>query len=759
MVMAPSGKMFDSVKRAVRCMEASNKYSAEQIEKAKTLAFMNLKSRKFSKIKQSGENVEWKEGDVTVPAGWKVGSKELQWVSDDPTVPAGWKVNQIKGAKVGILSPAGLPFLHRGQALQHMLNNGFPAEEVEEMWKCQEHEGWREHHALPEGWRIRDKAGRGNGTQAGIQILTPTGRNFDSSVKAIEHMKSVGYVDVESLREIFNSKHDWFGKNKLKMEKIKAQKVATKKPEKITRENKLNGWNVHPKLPAGWKIKIREAPSLKVVLLNEKRKRLSALAAIRYMRGSLRGSLVASPHFDEDDVRKLKEAIAEVAPETFKAKRKVRSEGQSDVGWMDHTKLPNGWKVRTVEAPTWRMFLKSREGSILSTLAAVRFMDGSPDYDEVDVKKIKELRAELMPDALKIKKEANKNEKKKMKPFSKAGWMEHDKLPTGWMAKEREGSVQGHSKVVFRLEGQSGTMGRLAAIKLMKSSAEYGPQDIAAIREVYLELGGKDKPEQGRETSKEVTSDKDKIKQTSKRGKKESTEDQWVSGDASVPAGWKISQLEERFGRRLQSPAGVECRNRGWALHHLVEQGAPAGELEEMRGLLEHEGWRELQGLPEGWRVRSTQSRSNPWQYMTPRGKFFHVLASARKYMQAYGECDFETPKLRKSARKEPSNNEDIQTTEKMEIKEDIKAETDEEYSGIHFMKSEECTEMKNELKLEETEKIEDVKMETEYYDFIDDNDFAEMKSEVKEEVKLEIFDNIDDLSTFDNLLQRNIGQ
>merc|ERR1719319_1816104 len=302
---------------------------------------------------------------------------------------------------------------------------------------------------------------------------------------------------------------------------------------------------------------------------------------------------------------------------------------------------------------------------------AVRFMDGSPDYDEVDVKKIKELRAQLMPEALKIKKEAKKIEKKKMKSPRKAGWMENNKLPTCWLVKEKVSSVKGHSKVVFRLEGQPGSMGRLAAIKLMKSLAEYGPQDIAAIRAVYLELGGKGKPEQEEETSKEVPSDKDKIKQKSKMGNKEESEDQWGVGDASVPAGWKISQLEERFGRRLQSPAGVECRNRGWALHHLVEQGAPAGELEEMRGLLEHEGWREEQGLPEGWRVRSTQSRTNPWQYMTPGGKFFHVLASARKYMQTYGECDFKTPKLRKSARKEPDNNEDIQSTEKMEIKED----------------------------------------------------------------------------------------
>merc|ERR1712204_82200 len=146
------------------------------------------------------------------------------------------------------------------------------------------------------------------------------------------------------------------------------------------------------------------------------------------------------------------------------------------------------------------------------------------------------------------------------------------------------------------------------------------------------------------------------------------------------------------------------------------------------------------------------------------RGKFFNQIASARRYMQAYGGCDFKTPRLRNSVRKEPDYNEDQQTTKKMEtididIKEDIKAETDEEYSGVHNMKSEECTEMKNELKLEDIEKIEDVKMETEYYDFIDDNDFSEMKSEVKEEIKLEIFDNIDDLSTFDNLLQRNIGQ
>merc|ERR1719319_1775356 len=485
-VMNQKGKLFDSLMSAVRFMEASNDFTNDQIGKAKQLSLTNMTAQ--------GK------------------AHKLQWVSDDPTVPAGWKVNNVKDAKLGVLSPTGLPFIHRGQALQHMLKGGFPSEEVEEMRGCLEHEGWREHHVLPEGWRIKDKASLGNGTQAGIRIMTPTGKHFDSSVKAIDHMKNLGNVDVEDLRKIFNGKIDWFGKNNTKIEKSKTRK-----------ENDSIGWKVHPKLPAGWKVKGR---------------------------------------------------------------------------------------INSVQ--------------------------------------------------------------------------------------------NGHySKVVFCLEGQSGPMGRLAAIKLMKSSADYGPKDVAAVRKVYLELGGKAKtPKLKKRKTKIMSSD-----------------DEWVCGDASVPAGWKISRLDERFGRRLQSPAGVECRN------------------------------------------RSTRSRTNPWQYMTPRGKFFHVLASARKYMQAYGGCDFKTPKLRKSARKEPDNNEDIQSTEKMEIKEDIKVETDEDYSGIHFMKSEECTEMKNELKLEETEKIEDVKMETEYYDFIDDNDFAEMKSEVKEEVKLEKFDNIDDLSTFDNLLQRNIGQ
>merc|ERR1719178_492438 len=98
---------------------------------------------------------------------YKPRSNEVQWASDDPTVPAGWKINQIKDAKFGVLSPAGLQFLHRGQALRHMLKEGFPAEEAEEMRRCLEHEGWREHHALPEGWRIRDKASLGNGTQCG----------------------------------------------------------------------------------------------------------------------------------------------------------------------------------------------------------------------------------------------------------------------------------------------------------------------------------------------------------------------------------------------------------------------------------------------------------------------------------------------------------------------------------------------------------------------------------------------------------------
>merc|ERR1712129_462815 len=82
-------------------------------------------------------------------------------------------------------------------------------------------------------------------------------------------------------------------------------------------------------------------------------------------------------------------------------------------------------------------------------------------------------------------------------------------------------------------------------------------------------------------------------------------------------------------------------------------------------------------------------------------------------------------------------------------------------------IESEDCnrilTEQESEIKPEVVHYTQtnegEVKMETEYYDFIDDNDFGMMKTEVKDEVKLEMFDNIDDLSTFDTLLQRNVGQ
>merc|ERR1712204_54575 len=42
MVKAPGVKMFESVKRAVRFMEASNEFSIEQVEMAKGLALINM---------------------------------------------------------------------------------------------------------------------------------------------------------------------------------------------------------------------------------------------------------------------------------------------------------------------------------------------------------------------------------------------------------------------------------------------------------------------------------------------------------------------------------------------------------------------------------------------------------------------------------------------------------------------------------------------------------------------------------------------
>ena len=100
--------------------------------------------------------------------------------------------------------------------------------------------------------------------------------------------------------------------------------------------------------------------------------------------------------------------------------------------------------------------------------------------------------------------------------------------------------------------------------------------------------------------------------------------------DSSVPRGWKL-RLDG--GRGLLSPAGVTFRSRRQAYQVMVREGQTNATIEEMRGCLKHEGWSDNADLPEGWKVKSTNTNT---QYMDRGGQIFKSALAAAKFVSEF---------------------------------------------------------------------------------------------------------------------------
>ena len=113
----------------------------------------------------------------------------------------------------------------------------------------------------------------------------------------------------------------------------------------------------------------------------------------------------------------------------------------------------------------------------------------------------------------------------------------------------------------------------------------------------------------------------------------ESKED-WVSGDPSLPAGWRLRHVEGiRLGRTrtkcyILSPEGVTFQTRVKALRHLLAQEPVVKEeVERMREVLETEGWTQHPLLPNSeWRVR--QHEKKPLQLLSPAAQVMGLSAA-----------------------------------------------------------------------------------------------------------------------------------
>jgi len=180
--LSSEGETFESMRTIIEHMKSNpSRYSERDMENCKEFLISQ---------KSCDKKYEWKEGDASIPKGWKmrVSNSEQQWQF--------------------YLSPEGRQYRTRYVALLDMVKRQVDQEQIEEMKeKMLEYEGWQRSDFLPYGWMFKiiwegftkDK----EWTQT-IRYLSREGTSLDSMKSVLEFINSgEGYcaADIENCKE------------------------------------------------------------------------------------------------------------------------------------------------------------------------------------------------------------------------------------------------------------------------------------------------------------------------------------------------------------------------------------------------------------------------------------------------------------------------------------------------------------------------------------------------------------------------------
>ena len=101
-------------------------------------------------------------------------------------LPPGWRM-RVCGSQSYVVSPAGLQFRNKRKALQHMILEQCPQEQVSTMRQAMGDEGWKVSEYLPENWRTKQtNIGSKN---VKVQLLSDRGELLNSYLAAIAVME------------------------------------------------------------------------------------------------------------------------------------------------------------------------------------------------------------------------------------------------------------------------------------------------------------------------------------------------------------------------------------------------------------------------------------------------------------------------------------------------------------------------------------------------------------------------------------------
>ena len=526
------------------------------------------------------------------------------WVKDE-TVPEGWmsRISEASG-KQYFLGPDGEEFPSRRLALQHMITEGFPREEVETMRLLLQLEGWQTRDGLPEGWMYRGQSSTDDSgtklTTSSIFILAEDGTMFDSFKKASNYMEQSDKFDDDDILNINDFaaqltedkkmvKTDWKEVNSLprgwKVKNTGAKQVFVSPTDEIFPNRrvalkfmidtnypksdvehmkaslKLESWKEDPMLPTDWMFK---KVGKDVHFLSREGDMLIGFQ-------NAKTYLMSNDEYDPDDFDGFNMFTDSLSVRTSMTKY-IWNE-------MDQT-IPEGWKSRLTGSKTF--FLSPKGLSFSSRRAAFQHM---------------------------IKQDTDKGEAEEMKMhLSHEGWEMSPLLPEGWLHKHRDGKVTGSHNQLLTMEGNHIESYRLA-FEYMKSLSYYTEKDLDGMRALMEEKSA---------------------------AKRLSNLSEW-STSPTLPTRWKIKNSGQTQKEFFLGPDGRQFPCRKAALQHMIKEKYPAMEVEEMRQCLRHEGWETNRNLPKDWRIRSkgsSQKKNDGYTFLSTDGDEFKSAVRAVEHMK-----------------------------------------------------------------------------------------------------------------------------
>ena len=427
LVMSSNGIILDTFAGAVRFMEKSKKYDQEAIDKVKSMV-----PSKMLNTNKTSQKIPNKSTRIT--------PEDFSWISGSPTVPKGWKLaldpTNPTLVQQRVLSPDGRHFRSRRTALEHMLAASFTEEQVEEMREGLQFEGWHGNENLPPKWKLKIKPSLYKPKYPRNVILSETGRMFDGIKHAILYMKSSkefsseDVVKVKKLHKIRNNRirensdtskptnklkrnddnQAWvldetslppgwqvaadpkvagkqiirsptgqqFGSRASALRHMVRNGFCKEEVEQMRLGLRKEGWEVHPKLPKGWRLRAKRS--------GDKIKRQVMTP---------RGTCFESPKRAVDFMQKFGyfECDVELLQGILYSPKK--SGPKRWYGWKSHPNLPRNWTMKLKTDPTFRLLLQAEGKDEMDLAAAASVMNLSPEYSKEDVAALIELEKEI----------------------------------------------------------------------------------------------------------------------------------------------------------------------------------------------------------------------------------------------------------------------------------------------------------------------------------------------------------------------------